>query len=120
MSAMRRFSASFANPEAELATASESVALKDPTALVSVVAVSMFLSSCEKCCEKVAIPIEGVATKEASSRDRYTTLRVIVLRSPRTVAVSRLANGAENTRVEVSRRGKMVLRSCIVKVLSAY
>jgi hypothetical protein len=36
------------------------------------------------------------------------------------VAVSRLANGAENTRVEVSRRGKMVLRSCIVKVLSAY
>lgn len=48
MSAIRRFSASFAKPEAELATASESVALKDPTALVSAVVVSMFLSSCEK------------------------------------------------------------------------
>lgn len=69
--------------------------------------------------EKVAIPIEGVATKEASSRERYTTLRVIMLRSPRTVAVSRFANGAEKTRVEVSRSGKRVVRNCIVKVLRA-
>ncbi len=119
ISAIRRLTASFAKPEAEFATASESIALKDPTVLVSAVVVSMFLSSCEKCWEKVANPCEGVATKEASSRERYTTLRVIMLRSPRTVAVSRLTVGAEKTRVDVSRRGKRVVRSCIVKVLNA-
>jgi hypothetical protein len=35
------------------------------------------------------------------------------------VAVSRFANGAEKTRVEVSRSGKRVVRNCIVKVLRA-
>ncbi len=64
------------------------------------------------------IPIEGEATKDANSLERYTTLRVIMLRSPRTLVVSRLAIGEENTRVDESRRGKRVLRSCILEVLS--
>jgi hypothetical protein len=69
--------------------------------------------------EKVLIPIEGDLTKDARFPERCWTLRVMMLKSPRTLAVfsTRLAIGVENTRVEERRRGKREVKICILKVL---